>query len=73
MAPTTTRETVLTRIQDLFETHQLHGVWLPEVKLTLAKPDSSNPGAIYLRNAEGTYLALPPGRIAREENHRWYG
>lgn len=47
------RRTVMTELRARMDEHNMRGVWLPNVKITRAKPSSTNPGALYITAAQG--------------------
>lgn len=50
------KKTVVASVGPALDLLGMKGVWLPAVHITRAKPDSSNPGALYLKSALGEYL-----------------
>lgn len=45
----------------------MRGVWLPNVRISRAKPDSRNPGALYVKDVHGEYY----GKINPDGSTRW--
>jgi hypothetical protein len=76
---TPARETVCTKVHEQMNILNMRGIWLPNVRVTRAKATSTNPGALYLKAAQGgdylgkitadgelrTIIALP--QIVRDE------
>lgn len=53
---TDTGPTVVSLLRERLEEYKLRGIWLRNVRVSRAKENSANPGALYLKSQFGDYL-----------------
>lgn len=56
------RQTVVGMLRSRLEEFGMRAVWMPSIRATLAKDDSANPGAVYLKTSNNEYI----GKITRD-------